>query len=368
MRRHYSLPCFVDCLILLDFCLIANRGRFLPATRPFRGCQSTRAWVIVARMSSTAHILEQSACAASEHSRVLALVVDTEGSTYVRAGGMALFAPQQQWGWLSGGCLEPEIAERAAAADRDGQLAWMDIDTRDDEDLFSGSALGCRGRLHIALIPLRLLPGWPELVQAWRRRQGALVLRLHADGALSASVGEHARHWRLPTAPPPWSATAPMQVSIAAPPAVAVFGGGPETPALLPLLRQSGWIAHLIERRPRWLPMREAADDATEAAPAAAAKMLADGQFDAALVMHHHFELDREALAMLADTAIPFIGLLGPRRRREDLFRLLPPSAHAQLLPRLRSPVGLDLGGQGPEAIALSIAAQLQAWRHGRQG
>lgn len=320
-------------------------------------------------MSSTAHILEQSAYAATTQSAVLALVVDTEGSTYVRAGGMALFGEaQQQWGWLSGGCLEPEIAERAAAADRDAQLAWMDIDTRDDEDLLSGSALGCRGRLHIALIPLRLLPGWSALVQAWRQRLGALVLQLQADGTLTASVGEHGEHWRLTAALPPWPVTATMQVSIAPPPAVVVFGGGPETPALLPLLRQLGWITHLVERRSRWLPMREMADDTTEATPSSAAKTVADGRFDAALVMHHHFELDREALEMLADTAIPFVGLLGPNRRREDLFRLLPPSAHKQLLPRLRSPVGLDLGGYGPEAIALSIAAQLQAWRNGREG
>jgi xanthine dehydrogenase accessory factor len=321
-------------------------------------------------MSSTAHILEQSACAATTtQSRVLALVIDTEGSTYVRAGGMALFGPpQQQWGWLSGGCLEPEIAERAAAADRDAQLGWMDIDTRDDEDLLSGSALGCRGRLHIALIPLRLLPGWAALVEAWRQRQGALVLQLQADGALTASVGERREHWRLASTPPPWPMTTARQVSIAPPPAVAVFGGGPETPALLPLLRQSGWMTHLIERRPRWLPMREMADHTTEETPSAAAPTIIDGKFDAALVMHHHFELDREALEMLTDTAIPFVGLLGPRRRREDLFRLLPPSAHTHLLPRLRSPVGLDLGGYGPEAIALSIAAQLQAWRHGREG
>ena len=86
---------------------------------------------------------------------------------------------------------------------------------------------------------------------------------------------------------------------------------------------------------------------------------------DAALVMHHHFELDREALLALAATAIPFVGLLGPVRRREDLFRVLPRAARDALLPRLHSPVGLKLGGQGPEAIALSIAAQLQAWRCG---
>ena len=85
--------------------------------------------------------------------------------------------------------------------------------------------------------------------------------------------------------------------------------------------------------------------------------------FDAALVMNHNFEMDREALFALADASIPFIGLLGPMRRKDDLFRVLPASAREALQPRLRSPVGLKLGGQGPEAIALSIAAQLQAHR-----
>jgi xanthine dehydrogenase accessory factor len=77
--------------------------------------------------------------------------------------------------------------------------------------------------------------------------------------------------------------------------------------------------------------------------------------------MHHHFELDREALVALAASTIPFVGLLGPVRRREDLFKLLPDATRQALLSRLHSPVGLNLGGQGPEAIALSIAAQLQS-------
>jgi xanthine dehydrogenase accessory factor len=86
-------------------------------------------------------------------------------------------------------------------------------------------------------------------------------------------------------------------------------------------------------------------------------------RYAAALVMHHSFELDLLALKLLAETPIPAIGLLGPRRRRDDLFKLLTPAERAALHGRLHGPVGLDLGGQGPEAISLSIAAQLQQWR-----
>jgi xanthine dehydrogenase accessory factor len=132
---------------------------------------------------------------------------------------------------------------------------------------------------------------------------------------------------------------------------------------LLPLLRSLGWMTTLVERRPRWSTESRHADALIEAGPEAALSTAPAHAFGAALVMNHNFELDREALHALAGSGLAFIGLLGPSRRREDLFRVLPPAAREALLPRLRSPIGLKLGGQGPEAIALSIAAQLQAYR-----
>ncbi|HEX2083943.1 MAG TPA: XdhC family protein, partial [Xanthomonadaceae bacterium] len=54
----------------------------------------------------------------------LALVLETEGSTYSHAGAMALFATDAQVGWLSGGCLEPELAQRAAQAAAGSCVGW----------------------------------------------------------------------------------------------------------------------------------------------------------------------------------------------------------------------------------------------------
>lgn len=317
-------------------------------------------------MSSYRRILEISACA---HQRgdpaALAVVVETEGSTYVSPGAMALFGAQEgQVGWLSGGCLEPEIEKHARAAVVRTCIEWMDIDTRDDEDLIGGSALGCRGRLRLALLPLAALRGWPALVEAWRQGRGALRLSVSTTGEVSAGVGEREQQWRMDAAhSDEFHASArKWHLTVSAPPAVLVFGAGPETPTLLPLLRSLGWMTTLVERRARWLTEAHHADALIEASPEAASSM--PGQaFDATLVMNHNFEMDREALHALAAGEIPFVGLLGPVRRREDLFRVLPPAAREALLPRLRSPVGLKLGGQGPEAIALSIAAQLQIHR-----
>ena len=84
-------------------------------------------------------------------------------------------------------------------------------------------------------------------------------------------------------------------------------------------------------------------------------------RFDAAIVMSHHLVSDRSYLGVLAATDIPFVGLLGPPRRRERLLDDLGDSA-AGLGNRLRSPVGTKIGGRGPAAIALEIVAELQAF------
>lgn len=306
-------------------------------------------------------VLEASASALQRgDAAALAVVVATEGSTYVRPGAMALFGHDIQVGWLSGGCLEPLIAQRALQAAEQARLDWLDIDTRDDEDLLSGSALGCRGRLHVALLPLQSLPGWDALVGCWLRDSSPLRLDINGDGEVIMVAAGLERRWTLAVA---GARALAWQLDIAPAPAVLVLGAGPETPTLLPLLRNLGWFTTLVERRPRWKPLAALADLTVEQGPEAALSQLTS-VFDAALVMHHNFELDREALAALARRDIGFVGLLGPTRRREDLFRVLAPDVRDALAPCLRSPVGLDLGGHGPEAIALSIAAQLHAFRH----
>jgi xanthine dehydrogenase accessory factor len=84
--------------------------------------------------------------------------------------------------------------------------------------------------------------------------------------------------------------------------------------------------------------------------------------------MSHHLVADGHYLAQLAGASIPYVGLLGPAARRERLFAEIGDEATQMLRPRLRAPVGLDLGGRTPEAIALSIVAEIQAALNGRRG
>lgn len=292
----------------------------------------------------------------------LAIVLETEGSTYARAGALVLFAPARQVGWLSGGCLEPEIEQRAHAAATQARLDWIEIDTRDDAALFSGNAVGCRGRQRVALLPLDALPGIGAVFEAWLAGHGPLQLALSAGGGVDVECDGRRSHHALHTTAPPWPPACDGWVLRWMPPPRAVLlGAGPEAAPLVGTLAGLGWQARVLDRRPAW---RARSTVAVDDAPLAQLATPGSRPAEAAIVMHHNFELDLEALAQLAATDIPFIGLLGPARRREELFQLLPEATRASLAPRLRSPVGLELGGRGPEAIALSIAAQLQAWRH----
>ncbi len=90
-------------------------------------------------------------------------------------------------------------------------------------------------------------------------------------------------------------------------------------------------------------------------------------RFDAAVVMSHHLPSDLAYLRALSASRIPYIGLLGPANRRAETAGG-PGRDAAGLEGRLRSPIGLNIGGRAPESIALSIVAEIHARLHGAPG
>ncbi|PZQ18556.1 MAG: XshC-Cox1-family protein [Rhodanobacter denitrificans] len=302
------------------------------------------------------------AAARADAPAALGLVVDTVGSTYAKSGAVLCIGGAGRVGWISGGCLESSLEASTQALIAAGRAGLIEYDTRDDADLFVGSGIGCRGVVRIAVIPLAALSGIAQALQVWIDQGRALAIELEAGGALGLSTGTDAMRWPLA-----WSETVAVAsgstyaLELAAAPRVLVAGAGPESDRLVPWLRQLGWYVDVVERRPRWAAAAAAADRHLTLTVGTA---LARSRYDAALVMNHDFELDRDALEQLAGASVPWIGLLGPPARRDDLLRLLGAALADALRPRLHAPVGLDLGGRGPESIALAIVAQLHAWRH----
>lgn len=316
------------------------------------------------------------------HALAIALVTDTEGSTYRKSGALAVVADDgRRQGTLSGGCLEPALDQlaRLALETRRAQVALFD--TLGDDDLLFGSGSGCRGRMRVV--------AWPVPADAPHALFDALIATQSAGHALELAVcvdeagageglawyGDHrvvlggvsdpdVRQWPLGLHASMGRAIARLRVR--AEPRLLLVGGGPEAPALLRLARTLGWRLAVADHREGLLdPQRLAdADHLVHARPAAALSATTPLP-DAALVMTHQASADLEALRTLATLPVPYVGLLGPPARRDELLAMLEPEARTSLLPRLRAPVGLPLGGEGPEAIALAIAADLQRFFHG---
>lgn len=298
---------------------------------------------------------------------VLAIVLQTSGSTYRKPGALVLLdAGGVRAGTLSGGCLEAELEQHARAVIADGCAREVRFDTSGDEDRVFGSGTGCGGSSRVLLLPLPVAAApLRDALFAADARGVALELAF-ADGTPGdgeARADDVTFRFDRHGAPCIDAlADDALRVGVPAPRRLLLFGAGPETPPLLALLGLLDWQVELLEHRERWLRHAApgAADRVHEQPPEHAQTLLATRRFDAALAMYHNLSLDARALRELAGAAVAHVGLLGPPARRDELLRDIGPEAAARFEGRLHAPVGLALGGEGAEAIALSIAAQLQ--------
>jgi xanthine dehydrogenase accessory factor len=278
----------------------------------------------------------------------LTLVVEAEGSTYRKPGALALVADDgRRVGVISGGCLEPGLVELARAALAAREPRDTVFDTRSDDDLLFGSGSGCRGRMRLVALPVlpdALSPMLDAVLGVHdARRPARLALEM-----LAPRLGLQA------------------EVTLRPPPLVLLLGAGPEAPPLLDVARTLGWYIWVADHRTGLLedPRIQSADRLLAVRPGAVVSALADTEVDAAIVMTHTAEGDLAALAALAAADVRYVGLLGPPARRDELLARLTPAQRAALDGRLHAPVGLPLGGEGPEAIALAIAAEMQRELH----
>ena len=333
---------------------------------------------------------------------VLATVIRTGGSTYAKPGAQMLIANDGEYaGLLSGGCLEGDLREHARRVAATGQARIVSYDLRSKDDQLFGIGAGCEGAMDILLTrhgPERGKEpdGWLTLTlmeSAYRRGHELRIAfvtasadtdiplgaSFPADGELSATLQRHAAARALHDAATRAADNTITRVdgagielfvaALAPPPRLLLLGGGPDALPVATLASFLGWRITAVDHRSGYL----AADrfppgtELTETRPADVATTVRLDKYDAAVVMSHHLDSDLHYLRALARSAVPYVGLLGPAARREKLLADL--GADAQLLrARLRAPVGLDIGGRTPEAIALSIVGEVQAVLAGRGG
>jgi xanthine/CO dehydrogenase XdhC/CoxF family maturation factor len=149
-----------------------------------------------------------------------------------------------------------------------------------------------------------------------------------------------------------------------APPKLVVCGAGDDAIPLVTYATDAGFAVTVVDHRAAYLTAERfpGARKLVQARPDAGVGALDVDARTLVVVKMHAFEQDRDWLRMFLLTPAPYIGLLGPRARAEKLLDLAgSPSAH-----RVFGPVGLDVGAEGPEQIAISIVAELLAV-HARQ-
>jgi xanthine/CO dehydrogenase XdhC/CoxF family maturation factor len=151
-----------------------------------------------------------------------------------------------------------------------------------------------------------------------------------------------------------------------------VLGAGDDAKPVVTMAALLGWRVTVSDGRAR-LARRERFPGAECVLTGTSVPQLGIGVADAAVIMTHSYEQDRALLTGLlgADEVSGYIGLLGASHRSSLLLSEAAAALGcpvAECCERVWAPVGLDLGGDGAEAIALAVVAEVQAWRQGKLG
>jgi xanthine/CO dehydrogenase XdhC/CoxF family maturation factor len=335
---------------------------------------------------------------------VLATVVAVDGSGYRKPGArMIVAADGRRVGTISGGCLEGDVARKAFWHTENGPTVRRYSTAAEDGEVPFG--MGCGGIIHLLLERSATAdPLLQQLARKFAERQPMAVATVldgdwigqraycpaeysstTATTAIAGKLSElaqqaldsqhsysqaiYAEDQQIATVRSEW---------IAPRPGLFVFGAGDDAIPLVRQAHQLGWYIAVADGRAHLATRTRfpEADDVFTLSPE-------DFPFqprptDAAVIMTHGLQQDTRILGQLLNRQLTYLGVLGPRRRTNEILLAL---ANDLALPvteidkrveswmeRLHAPVGLDLGGDTPADIALAVIAEIQQSRHRASG
>jgi xanthine/CO dehydrogenase XdhC/CoxF family maturation factor len=340
---------------------------------------------------------------------MLATIVKVKGSTYRRPGARMLIREDgTSVGALSSGCLEADVIERAKKVMGSGDALTVTYDMTSPEDDVWGLNLGCNGVIQILLEPLPLSARSPHLkfiaTCLSENKSGVIASVSRVDGEFRARVGSHLflsedgrveediRNPALCAALTEdclnalRSKTSGVKeyrftegiveafVEIIRPPIpLIIFGAGADAIPLARFADELGWDVTVVDHRPAFLTRDRfpTADTLLSARPEDITGKLPLRPNAAAVILTHNFSDDLQLVRTLLPSPVMYIGLLGPSKRAGMLLEKLRETGYsptAQQLDRLHGPIGLNIGAESPEEIALSILGEIHACISGRNG
>jgi xanthine dehydrogenase accessory factor len=310
----------------------------------------------------------------------LAVVTRIEGSGYRRAGARLLIEGDGAFtGGVSGGCLEEDVRRVGQEVAATGRSRLLHYDTGDDEDTVFGLGLGCNGEVDLMVAPIAgaetralfarlepLLAGDEPFALATAVEDGGpAAFAVVGAGGVIAGAGDLEGAGRRALAEGSHREASGgrhlFAEGLRPPPRLLVVGAGDDARPLVAFAAAVGFRVTVVDHRPAFLTVARF--------PEAQRLVLARGESEVplgalAVVKTHNLARDRDWVRQLIAADALYLGLLGPRARSERIFAELG-------LPRgdrVFAPVGLDLGADGPEQVALAVVAELLAVAAGHPG
>jgi xanthine dehydrogenase accessory factor len=341
----------------------------------------------------------------SQRKAALATVVKVRGSSYRSPGARMLITDDGKWvGSISGGCLEGDALRKARQVMSDQNPMTVTYDTREESNQNLGIGLGCNGVIDVLIEPIDVknadnpISVFENFISTKEPLALATIfnastdigkkIMLHANGDIVDQFNNHelsnvikqdliqlfdtkkseAKTYTI-NGEEAEAFIELIQPSVS----LIIFGGGFDARPVSHLAKTLGWdvrvtdecVAHIA---PLFFPTadklslchRDFIDRDFEITP-----------FTACVLMSHNYEYDRDVLKKLIKTETPYIGILGPRKRFDKMqeeFALQGISLTPEDIHRIHSPIGLDIGAETPDEIAISIIAEVQGKFANRSG
>ena len=328
----------------------------------------------------------------------LATVVQVDGSAYRRPGARMLVTETGELtGAISGGCLEGDALRKAQAVIFQQKSMLVTYDTTDENDQKFGIGLGCNGIIQILIEPIdpekefnpiELLKKATQdrtesvLVTAYSLKHsksaqiGTVLIWKYGnpienqsslDENLFGTIADELKNLELSSSTirtyPQHDQINVFYERIKPTIRILLFGAGNDTIPVAKLADLLGWEVVLIDgRKTHATQARFPTVQKIIVAPADEATTLLDAdKMTVALLMTHNFDYEATILEHINQLDLPYIGILGPKKKGLKLIERLETKEIGIPNPTLFSPVGLDIGAEGSEEIALAILAEIKA-------
>jgi len=335
----------------------------------------------------------------------LATVVHVEGSSYRRPGARMLVTEDGQLtGAISGGCLEGDALRKALLAITQQQNKLVKYDTTDEDDAKFGVQLGCNGIVHILFEPIRRdkeANAIYLLEQLISKRKDAILVTLfsldhtqqpgtsllYRDDLIASSLQGTLQEPLLSDARDAlqsgYSSVRQYHQEgkqlnafieyIAPPVALVIAGAGNDVQPLVEIASILGWNITVADGRQTHATTQRfpKANKVIVTKPAEVLPQVEADTQTVFLLMTHNYNYDLALLPELLIKDCAYIGILGPKKKLDRMLGDLNNQGivlNEKQRSKIYNPVGLDIGAETAEEIAVSIVSEIKAVLAGRSG